>query len=252
MQTLGMAAAPPPAAADASKPSSPSVSDDAAGVPPLQMLAPPGARQQQPLLGTAPITISDSREIGRPFESIDVQRGRMQQKMEERRSSSPRLSPEKLLWIRVTAADGLAPSHLLGSFEPFVVTQVFWKEVKVGVTNALIYSSNPRWEGASVNEFEVAVGGARAQHEDDSRSENVEETYDNGEGLRVVVLHTHKRGVGNFLGEAYVSHETIAALQSGERTTVQLPLQKSNSLANMSMRHVQGSITITLLMGGGA
>ena len=134
----------------------------------------------------------------------------------------------------------LAQSHLLGSASPFVIANVHWKGAKVGATESLPMSTNPRWEGGNANEFKVDVD----RRDGDDRYEG----SGGKDGVKVVLLHIHKRGVGNFLGEAAVSAESISRLVRGERVTFQLPLEKSAS-SNMTMRHVQGTITISVQLG---
>ena len=137
--------------------------------------------------------------------------------------------------VAVLGAQDLAPAHLFGTSDPFVVAQVFWNDEKVGETDTIWMSQNPKWENSPNSSFQCPLWSTEAQNHKQAR-------------LKVLLYHAHRRGLGHFLGQCEFTWEQLVSMKHG--TAGYFPLQKNATATKASQKMVQGDIRIAVAFTG--
>jgi len=136
--------------------------------------------------------------------------------------------------VAVLGAQDLAPAHLFGTSDPFVVAQVFWNDEKVGETDTIWMTQNPKWEQAN-NSFQCPLWSNESQNQKMGR-------------LKVLLYHAHRRGLGHFLGQVEFNFEQLMSMKHGNASYY--PLQRNNKSSKASQKMVQGEIRLAVAFTG--
>jgi hypothetical protein len=133
--------------------------------------------------------------------------------------------------VAVLGASDLAPPHLFGTSDPFIVAQVFWNDEKVGETDTIWMSENPKWENNRTNSFQCPLWATESQNAKLAK-------------LKVCLYHAHRRGLGHFLGQIELTWSDLQVAKNGKAKFYRL--QKRTAVNKASQRMVQGEIRVAV------
>jgi len=133
--------------------------------------------------------------------------------------------------VAVLGAQDLAAPHLFGTSDPFIVAQVFWNDEKVGETDTVWMTQQPKWENTKTNSFQCPLWGTEPQNTKMAK-------------LKVCLYHAHRRGLGHFLGQVELNWKQLQDMKGGAATNIRL--QKKATANKASQRMVQGEVRVAV------